>query len=137
MRTYIETTSCNTSYIVACVKCVFVAGSYTESFPSKGSTCHSILFYSWCYTSLASLTFSKVFFKFLAVVRRPLFGLLYQQRIIDDYERGAVGEMRIVSETRITREKSTLIPLCLPQIPHDLTWPRLRATVVGSRRLTA
>jgi hypothetical protein len=29
------------------------------------------------------------------------------------------------------------VPLCPPQIPHDLTWVRTRAAAVGSRRLTA
>jgi hypothetical protein len=34
-------------------------------------------------------------------------------------------------------EKLAPLPLCPPQIPHDLTWVRTRAAVVGSRRLTA
>jgi hypothetical protein len=29
------------------------------------------------------------------------------------------------------------VPLCPPQIPHDLTWDRTRAAAVGSQRLTA
>jgi hypothetical protein len=29
------------------------------------------------------------------------------------------------------------LPLCPPQIPHDLTWNRTRTAVVGSWRLTA
>jgi hypothetical protein len=53
MRTHIENTSFNTGSFVACVYCgrclamgysvvgcVFVAGLFTESFPSNGSTCH-------------------------------------------------------------------------------------------------
>jgi hypothetical protein len=36
-----------------------------------------------------------------------------------------------------TRKKPTLVPLLPPQIPHDLTWARTRAAVVGSWRLTA
>jgi hypothetical protein len=31
----------------------------------------------------------------------------------------------------------TEVPLCPPQIPHNLTWVRTRAAAVGSRRLTA
>jgi hypothetical protein len=31
--------------------------------------------------------------------------------------------------------KPALVPLCPPQIPHDLTWPRIRSAAVGSRRL--
>jgi hypothetical protein len=37
-------------------------------------------------------------------------------------------------------EQATLkvtVPFCPPQIPHDLTWARIRAAVVGSRRLAA
>jgi hypothetical protein len=29
------------------------------------------------------------------------------------------------------------VPLCPPQIPHDLTWDRTRAAAMGSQRLTA
>jgi hypothetical protein len=29
------------------------------------------------------------------------------------------------------------VPLCPPQIPHDLTWVRTQAAAVGSRRLTS
>jgi hypothetical protein len=46
-------------------------------------------------------------------------GLLYQPRIIDD-NYGAVGGMRIGRETRSTRRKPAPVPLCSPQIPHDL-----------------
>jgi hypothetical protein len=34
-------------------------------------------------------------------------------------------------------EKTCTVPLCPPQIPHDLTWDRTRVAAVGSRRLTA
>jgi hypothetical protein len=63
-------------------------------------------------------------------------GLLYQPRIIDD-NYGAVGAMKIVRGNRSTRRKPAPVPLCLPQIPHDLTWARTRAAAVGSQRLTA
>jgi hypothetical protein len=54
MRTHIENTSYDTGSIVACITgvawkwvysivgCVFVAGLFTEAFPSNGSTCHNI-----------------------------------------------------------------------------------------------
>jgi hypothetical protein len=68
------------------------------------------------------------FFKVLGVgwdrvhlVRRALFGLLYQHRKIDDDERGAVGGMRIGKGNRCTSRKPTPVPLCPSQIPHDLT----------------
>jgi hypothetical protein len=56
-------------------------------------------------------------------------------RMIDD-EYGAVGGMRIGRGNRSTRRKPALMPLCPPQIPHDLNWARSRAAAVGSRRLT-
>jgi hypothetical protein len=31
----------------------------------------------------------------------------------------------------------TEVPLCPPQIPHDLTWARTRAAAVGSQQLAA
>jgi hypothetical protein len=63
-------------------------------------------------------------------------GLLYQPRMIDD-DNGAVGGMRIGRGNRSTRRKPAPVPLCPPQIPHDMTWDRTRAAAVGSRRLTA
>jgi hypothetical protein len=55
------------------------------------------------------------------LVRRPLFGLLYQPRMIDDGDEcGAVGGMRIGRGNESTRRKPAPVPLCPPQIPHDL-----------------
>jgi hypothetical protein len=70
-------------------------------------------------------------------VLRPLFGLLYQLQMIDDDDCGAIGGMRIGRGNWSTWRKTALVPLCPPQIPHDLTWARTRAAAVGSRRLTA
>jgi hypothetical protein len=70
------------------------------------------------------------------LVRRPLIGLLYQPRMTDD-ECGAVGGIRIGRGNRITRRKPATVPHCPPKIPHELTWARIRADAVGSRRLTA
>jgi hypothetical protein len=70
------------------------------------------------------------------LVRRPLTGLLYQPRMIGD-ECRAVGGMSIGRGNRSTRRKPASVPLCPPQIPHDLTWARTGAVEVGSRRLTA
>jgi hypothetical protein len=77
------------------------------------------------------LTFVTVgdyfFFKFLAVgwdwvhlLRRPLIGLLYQPRMIDDAEYGAVGGMRIGRGNRSSRRKPAPVPLCQPQT--HMTW---------------
>jgi hypothetical protein len=63
-------------------------------------------------------------------------GLLYQPRMIDDHY-GAVGGMRIGRGRRSTRRKPAPVPLFPPQIPHDLTWDRIRAAAMGNRRLTA
>jgi hypothetical protein len=67
-------------------------------------------------------------------------GLLYQPKTIDDDdddEREEVGGMRIGRGNRSTQRKPAPVPLCPPQIPYDLTWARIRAAAVGSRRLTA
>jgi hypothetical protein len=63
-------------------------------------------------------------------------GPLYQYQMIDD-DCGAIGGMRIGRGSRSTRRKPAPMPLCPPQIPHDLTRAGTRATAVGSRRLTA
>jgi hypothetical protein len=64
-------------------------------------------------------------------------GLLDQHKImIDDYECGAIGGM-LGKRNRSTQGKPAPVPLCPPQLPHDLTRARLRAAAVGSRRLTA
>jgi hypothetical protein len=80
--------------------------------------------------------FLGVGWEWVHLVRRPIFGLLYQPRIIDD-ECGVVGGMKIGRGNRSTRRKPTPVSLCPPQIPHDLTWDRTRAAAEGSRRLTA
>jgi hypothetical protein len=73
------------------------------------------------------------FFLFLGVgLRRPLFGLLYQPRMIDD-DCGAVGGMRIARRNGSTRRKPAPVTLRLPQIACDLTWDRSRAAAEGSR----
>jgi hypothetical protein len=45
--------------------------------------------------------------------------------------------MRLGKGNRSTQRKPAAMPLCPPQIPHDLTWARTRATAEGNRRLTA
>jgi hypothetical protein len=44
--------------------------------------------------------------------------------------------MRIGRGNWSTRRKHAPVPLCPPQIPHDLTWARTRTAAVESRRLT-
>jgi hypothetical protein len=43
---------------------------------------------------------------------------------------GAVDEMRIGRGNRSTRRKPAPVPLCPPQIPHDLALDRNRAAAV-------
>jgi hypothetical protein len=85
--------------------------------------------------------FPRIFFKFLGVgrdwvhlVRRPLFGLLYHSRMIDD-ECGAVGEMRLGRGNRSTRKKPAPVLLGPPQLPHNLG--SNSGAAVGNQRLTA
>jgi hypothetical protein len=59
-------------------------------------------------------------------------GLLYQPRIMDNDECGAVGGM-IGRGHRITRRKPAPVPLCPPQIPHDLTRALTMVAAVGSQ----
>jgi hypothetical protein len=63
-------------------------------------------------------------------------GLSYQPQVTDD-ECEAIGGMKIGRGSRSTRRKPTSAPLCLPQISHDQTGNRTRASAVGSQRLTA
>jgi hypothetical protein len=49
---------------------------------------------------------------------------------------GAVGGMSGKGKPS-TRRNPAPVPLCSPQIPHDLTWARTRAAAKGNRRLTA
>jgi hypothetical protein len=71
------------------------------------------------------------------LVLRPLFGLLYQPQMIDDDDCRAVDGVRISRGDRSTRRKPAPVPLCPPQIPHDLIRARTLAAAVRSRRLTA
>jgi hypothetical protein len=61
-------------------------------------------------------------------------GLLYQPQMIDDGDCGAIGGMKIGRENRSTRRKPVPTSLCPPQIPHDVTRVRTRATVVTRER---
>jgi hypothetical protein len=71
------------------------------------------------------------------LVRRPLIGLLYQPRMIDDGDCGAVGGMRIGRGNRSTGRKPAPVPLCPPQIPHDLgSNPGRRGGKLATNRLS-
>jgi hypothetical protein len=50
-----------------------------------------------------------------AATNRPIMPTL------SDYDDGATGGMIIGRGSRSTRRKSTPVPFCPPQIPHDLT----------------
>jgi hypothetical protein len=68
------------------------------------------------------------------LVLQTLTALLYQPWTIDD-ECGTVGGIRIGRGNRSSRRKPAPMPLCPPQIPHNMTWARTRAAVLGSRGL--
>jgi hypothetical protein len=68
--------------------------------------------------------FSYVVWDWVYLVRRPLFGLMYQSRLIYNTEHGAVGGIRIGRGKWSTLSKPASVPLCLPRIPHDLNWDR-------------
>jgi hypothetical protein len=70
------------------------------------------------------------------LVLRSMFGLLWEAQLTDD-ECGAIGGMRIGRRNWSTRRKLAPVPLCPPQIPHDMILARTRTAAVGSRRLTA
>jgi hypothetical protein len=63
-------------------------------------------------------------------------GLLYQLRMMDDDDCGAVGGM-LDRGNRSTRRTHVPLPLCSPQIPYDLNNTRTRGAAVESQRLTA
>jgi hypothetical protein len=56
--------------------------------------------------------------------------------MIDDAECGAVGGM-IGRRNRSAQRKPAPVPLCPPQIPHDLIRARTRAAAAESQPLTA
>jgi hypothetical protein len=66
------------------------------------------------------------------LVLRPLFALLCQPQIIDGDDCGAIGGMRNGRRNRSTGRKPAPVPLCPPQIPHDLT--RDRTWAAGLRK---
>jgi hypothetical protein len=39
-------------------------------------------------------------------------------------------EWELVGETEVLEEKPAPVPLCPPQIPHDMTWARTQAAEV-------
>jgi hypothetical protein len=70
------------------------------------------------------------------MVRQPLFDLLYQPRMVNDDERGAVGGL-IGRGNRSTRREPTSLPLWPPQILRDVIWTRTWPALVESLRLKA
>jgi hypothetical protein len=52
-------------------------------------------------------------------------------KMINEY--GAVGGVRIGKGNRSIRGKPGLVPLCPPQVIHELTWDRIRVALMGRR----
>jgi hypothetical protein len=67
------------------------------------------------------------------LVRRPLFGLLYQPWMMDDDECGVIGGI-IGRGNQSTLKKRAPVPLCPPYITYDLIRTRIRVSAVPSRR---
>jgi hypothetical protein len=62
---------------------------------------------------------------------------LYQLQMVDDDVCGAIGGMKIGRGKLSTRRKPALMPLCPPEIPHELNRARTWTAAVGSRGITA
>jgi hypothetical protein len=91
-----------------------------EGKKSRARVENCLLLSSYFQSAFFFCLFLGVGWDWVHLVRRPLTGLLYQRRMIDDDDEcGAVGGMRIGRGNR-----SAPVPLCLPQVPHDLTWAR-------------
>jgi hypothetical protein len=97
----------------------------------------------WVLFNILGVRYSQLFFLlyFTGVGLSPLgtaatTGLLHQPQMIyyGDYE--AVGGVKICRGNRSTRRKPAPATICPPQIPHDLTRARIRASAVGSQRLS-
>jgi hypothetical protein len=86
---------------------------------------HKYRFSWYCH---ATLVFLGVGWDWVHLARRPITGLLYQPRTIDD-DCGAVGGMKTGRGNWSTRRKPTLVLLCPPQNTYNLTWARTRVAV--------
>jgi hypothetical protein len=60
-------------------------------------------------------------------------GLLYQPKMIDDGDYGAIGGMKIGRGNQSIQGKPSLMSLCTPQIAHDQAQARTRVTAMGSQ----
>jgi hypothetical protein len=72
--------------------------------------------------------FSLMGSNWVHLVLRPLFSLLHQPKKKDDC--GAIGGMRIGRGNRCTRRNPFPMPLCPPQILHELTLTLTRTAAV-------
>jgi hypothetical protein len=95
---------------------------YCNQFQHCGPTVHPSKQCVW-----ATPWFLGVGWDWVHLVRRPLFGLLYQPRISYDDKCGTVGGIRIGREDRSTRRKPAPVPLCPSQTL--MTWPGLEPGV--------
>jgi hypothetical protein len=113
------------------LRCLQYIKLYTTPLRTK---CHCLL--TFRANKQLLLLFLGVVWRCARLVRRPLFGLMYQPRMMDYDVCGAVGEM-IGRGNRSTRRKPAPLPRCLPQITHDITWVWTRAFVFENNWLTA
>jgi hypothetical protein len=80
------------------------------------------------------LLLSSVGWDWSPLVTAAITGLLYQPRIINDGDCGPIGGIKFGRGSRSTRRTPALVPLCQPQIPHDLKQARTRAAAVGNTK---
>jgi hypothetical protein len=95
-------------------------------------------FYSHSYTSLyiyiyiyILISWDGVGWDWVHLVRRTLFGLLYQPRMM--HTCGTVGGMIIGMGNQSARTKPAPVPYFSPQIPYDLMWDRTQITRAMAR----
>jgi hypothetical protein len=88
----------------------------------------------WCRSFRRNQKFSfSSWVRLSPLVTAATTGLLYQPRLTDDGDCGAIGGKRIDRGNRSTWQKSAQVSLCPPQIPHDQTCHWNRVAAVGSR----
>jgi hypothetical protein len=117
-------------------RCFLISGVMTRLSVARAifGNVHTELNRLWRVVLMRITQFSHPFFFLMGwdrvhLVLRPLFGLLYQPQMMMIVDQSV--ECELAGETEVLWSNLYPVPLCPPQIPHDLT----RAAAEGSRRL--